>query len=108
MVNSIIKTNSSFLQNEGGHLLPDKATLSICGIEDGDYKEEKIKWWDRVWGFDMSSIKKLTMLEPLVDTVEARNVVTDHCTFLVCNKLYLFRKKKQILIFVFLFYRMLI
>ena len=34
--------------------------------------------WDDVYGFDMSCIKKLAMLEPLVDVVEAKNVVSYH------------------------------
>lgn len=34
----------------------------------------------------MSSIKKLCMLEPLVDTVDNGTVVTDHCQFLVSYK----------------------
>ena len=34
--------------------------------------------WDDVYGFDMSCIKKLAMLEPLVDIVDAKNVVSYH------------------------------
>ena len=37
---------------------------------------EKIHYWDNVYGFDMSSIKELAYLEPLVDTVESEAVVT--------------------------------
>jgi type I protein arginine methyltransferase len=65
--------------------MPDKASLTICGIEDQDYKEEKIDWWDRVWGFDMSCIHKLTMLEPLVDCVNDNAIVTNRCEFIVSS-----------------------
>jgi len=71
-----------FIKNLGGILLPDRAALSICAIEDQDYKEEKINWWNEVWGFDMSCIRELTMLEPLVDVVDDKNVVTNHCMIL--------------------------
>lgn len=69
----------------GGALMPDRASLNICAIEDQDYKEEKINWWDRVWGYNMSCIRKLAMLEPLVDTVDNNAVCTDHCEMLVVD-----------------------
>ena len=45
--------------------------MYISAIEDGDYKDEKINFWDNVYGFDMSTIKALAIKEPLVDTVNA-------------------------------------
>lgn len=32
--------------------------------------------WNNVYGFDMSCIKKLSMMEPLVDTVDQKQIVT--------------------------------
>jgi len=61
----------------GGIIFPDKANVYIAAIEDGDYKDQKINWWDRVYGFDMSCIKKLAYLEPLVDTVDHDALVTN-------------------------------
>lgn len=55
--------------------------MFIAGIEDGAYKEEKIDFWDNVYGFDYSSIKRLAIKEPLVDTVESQAVVTAPCPF---------------------------
>lgn len=81
MLDTVIYARDKWL-NEGGCLLPDVCNLSIVGIEDEEYKEEKIAWWDKVWGFDMSCIGKLSMLEPLVDVVEERAIVTDHCEML--------------------------
>ena len=48
-------------QVPNGLIYPDKAHLSICAIEDGDYKEEKINWWENVYGFDMSIIKDIAL-----------------------------------------------
>ena len=70
-------------QAKDGYLLPDRASISICGIEDEDYKGDRINWWDRVWGIDMSSIKKYTLVEPFVDYCDERCVVTDHCAMMV-------------------------
>lgn len=36
--------------------------------------------WDRVYGFDMSCIRKVALTEPLVDVVEAKQVVTNSCS----------------------------
>merc|ERR1711935_191622 len=62
----------------GGLILPDKASLYICGIEDAKYRQEKLGWWDDVYGFDMTCIKEQAFHEPLVDTVSEEQVITDH------------------------------
>ena len=36
----------------------------------------QIDFWDNVYGFDMSCIKKVALLEPLVDTVEETAVIS--------------------------------
>jgi len=111
MLDTVLVARDKWLV-EGGLLFPDKATMYMCAIEDGEYKEEKIAcacavmlrvtrfaslhgsltccvrvWnrsvWDNVYGFDMSPIKKLAMLEPLVDTVEEEAVLTDSKSFFV-------------------------
>ena len=33
-------------------------------------RQEKIEFWDDVYGFDMSRIKAMALLEPLVDNVD--------------------------------------
>jgi protein arginine N-methyltransferase 1 len=48
-------------------MLPDKAVMYICGIEDSEYKQTKINFWDSVYGFDMSCIREMAILEPLVE-----------------------------------------
>ena len=63
--------------------MPDKASMSIVGIEDEKYKQDKVEWWNRVHGFDMSNIRDLAMAEPLVDSVDNDQIITDHCEFLV-------------------------
>lgn len=35
-------------QPKGGVLLPDQATIYLSAIEDRDYKNEKVNWWDNV------------------------------------------------------------
>jgi len=61
----------------GGLIFPDKATLYLTAIEDAEYKDTKINFWDNVYGFNMSCIKSVAMKEPLVDVVEQQMVITN-------------------------------
>ncbi|KAL9057179.1 MAG: hypothetical protein Q9162_002507 [Coniocarpon cinnabarinum] len=76
MLETVLYARDTYLA-EGGLIFPDKATLFVAGIEDGEYKEEKIGFWDQVWGFDFTPLKATALTEPLVDVVEVKNVVTD-------------------------------
>ncbi|XP_016837429.1 protein arginine N-methyltransferase 1 isoform X2 [Nasonia vitripennis] len=78
MLDTVLFARDKWLRSDG-MLFPDKATLYICGIEDRQYKDEKINWWDDVYGFDMSSIRKVAISEPLVDVVDPKQVVTNSC-----------------------------
>ncbi|KAF9342332.1 hypothetical protein BGX26_007777 [Mortierella sp. AD094] len=42
---------------------------------------EELRYWDNVYGFDYSSIKKIALKEPLVDTVDAKAIVSTACAF---------------------------
>lgn len=64
---------------EGGLMFPDKASLHICAIEDRDYKDDKVNWWSNVYGFDMSCIRDIALNEPLVDVVDAKQIVSNTC-----------------------------
>ena len=75
MLDSVLFARDKWLA-PGGLLFPDQATLYVCLIEDGEYKEEKIGFWKDVYGFDMSCIQEIAMLEPLVDVVDRSAVVS--------------------------------
>jgi len=74
MLPTVLHARDKWLKPDGV-ILPDKATLNLTAIEDSEYKEDKINFWDNVYGFNMSSIKKLAMQEPLVDVVESKQVM---------------------------------
>ncbi|ESN93493.1 hypothetical protein HELRODRAFT_157853 [Helobdella robusta] len=78
MLKTVIYARDKWLA-QGGLIFPDRASLYICAIEDRQYKDEKINWWDNVYGFDMSCIKKVAISEPLVDVVDPKQVVTNNC-----------------------------
>jgi protein arginine N-methyltransferase 1 len=96
MLDTVLYARDRYL-NKDGLIFPDKATIFVAGIEDGDYKDEKIGCktasiaqnqtgaetltrktvWDNVYGFDYSPLKETALSEPLVDIVEMKAVVTD-------------------------------
>ncbi|EIM81271.1 protein arginine N-methyltransferase [Stereum hirsutum FP-91666 SS1] len=78
MLDTVLLARDKYLKPDG-LIFPDHATLYLAAIEDQDYKEEKINFWDNVYGFDYSCIKDIALREPLVDTVDLKAVVTDPC-----------------------------
>eukprot|EP01095_Lingulamoeba_sp_RSL-Kostka_P008939 TRINITY_DN3050_c0_g1_i1.p1 TRINITY_DN3050_c0_g1~~TRINITY_DN3050_c0_g1_i1.p1 ORF type:complete len:364 (-),score=118.82 TRINITY_DN3050_c0_g1_i1:225-1316(-) len=97
MLDTVLFARDKWLKKDTGLLFPDKVSLSISGIEDEEYKEDKINWWNNVYGYDFSCIRKLAVLEPLVDTVEYNSLVTDVCEILVLD---LYTTTKEDLTFV--------
>ncbi|KAK9363591.1 S-adenosyl-L-methionine-dependent methyltransferase [Lipomyces starkeyi] len=76
MLDTVLYARDRYLVPDG-LIFPDRATLHLAGIEDGDYKEEKIGFWSDVYGFDYSPFQEVALTEPLVDTVDMKAVVTD-------------------------------
>ncbi|KAF7627288.1 hypothetical protein Mgra_00009425 [Meloidogyne graminicola] len=77
MLNTVIFARDKWLA-PNGVLFPDKAVLYLCAIEDRQYKDEKINWWDNVYGFNMASIRQVAITEPLVDVVDRGQIVSDN------------------------------
>ena len=75
MLDTVLYARDRYLA-EGGLIFPDKCQMYIAGIEDGQYKEEKIHYWEDVYGFDYSPFIKTAMEEPLVDTVNNQSLIT--------------------------------
>merc|ERR1711953_315952 len=78
MLDTVLYARDKWLA-PGGLMFPDRATLYVCAIEDRQYKDDKIYWWDDVYGFNMSAIGKVAVSEPLVDVVDRNQVVANSC-----------------------------
>lgn len=81
MLDTVLFARDKWLK-PNGMMFPDRVSLFITAIEDRQYKDEKINWWDDVYGFDMGDIKKTAISEPLVDTVDPKQVVTNAATLI--------------------------
>ncbi|XP_055795734.1 protein arginine N-methyltransferase 8-like [Salvelinus fontinalis] len=78
MLNTVIFARDKWLK-PGGLMFPDRAALYVVAIEDRQYKDFKIHWWENVYGFDMTCIRNVALKEPLVDIVDPKHVVTNSC-----------------------------
>ncbi|KAI9220655.1 S-adenosyl-L-methionine-dependent methyltransferase [Blastocladiella britannica] len=81
MLDTVLYARDRYLV-EGGLIFPDRATINIAALEDSEYKEDKINYWDNVYGFDYSSMKPKALREPLVDTVNAQCIISSPSTVL--------------------------
>ena len=80
MLDCVLWARDKYL-NPGGVILPDKCTMHVAAIEDRDYKRDKMTFWDDVYGFDMSCLTPSVKVEPLVDTINPRVIVSNACKF---------------------------
>lgn len=75
MLDSVLYARDRWLV-EGGLIFPDHARLYAAGIEDADYKEEKIGFWSQLWGFDFSPMQSFVLQEPVSDIVHKASIAT--------------------------------
>ena len=80
MLDTVLYARDRYLVR-GGLIFPDRATMLLVGIEDAEYKEQKINFWDDVYGFTMNAIKEVALKEPLVDVVDGESVATTPAVF---------------------------
>jgi protein arginine N-methyltransferase 1 len=57
--------------------------MYIAAVEDEKYKRQKINFWDKVYGVDMSCMKKWVITEPLIDNFDKKGIISDYCCFQV-------------------------
>ena len=80
----VIYARNRFLAR-GGIIFPDKATLYICGIQDEEFKKSKFQMWDNVYNVNMSFVKNETFKEPLIDSFNKKNIISNICPIFEIN-----------------------
>lgn len=81
MLDSVLWARDRYLK-PGGKMLPGRAQLYIAALEDGDYKNQKMSFWNDVYGVDMTCMTPTVMKEPLVDTVHQEAIISEPCKIL--------------------------
>jgi protein arginine N-methyltransferase 1 len=76
MTETVLLARDKWLKPDG-LMFPDQAVIYFAGIEDAEYREGKVDFWDDVYGIKMHVMKSLVLSEPLVDVVESKAICTD-------------------------------
>jgi protein arginine N-methyltransferase 1 len=81
MLDSVLWARDKYLV-KGGKMLPDKCTMYVAALEDGEYKSHKKNFWTDVYGVNMSCMAPTVMREPLVDCVSSNMIMSSSCKIL--------------------------
>ena len=84
MLPSVLYARDRFMKSTGT-MFPNSAKLFIAGIEDSEYREKKIGFWDNVYGFSFEPIKKWALLEPLVENCPSERIITSEFQIIELN-----------------------
>lgn len=81
MMDTVLFARDKWL-NKGGLILPDKCIMRIAAIEDEEYKNKKFGFWDNVYGINMSCMSNAVFVEPIVDCVDDKYVISTVDSFI--------------------------
>ncbi|XP_053693656.1 uncharacterized protein LOC128741701 [Sabethes cyaneus] len=76
MMDSVIYARKQYLK-EGGIILPNRCNISLVGYGDTERHDEFIGFWQDVYGFDMSCMKKEVLREATVEVCKPEHVITN-------------------------------
>ncbi|CAD8181893.1 unnamed protein product [Paramecium pentaurelia] len=75
-IQELITARDKYL-NKDGLILPDKGQLFLQSIEDGEYREQKLTFWDSVYGVNMKWMKRWVIHEPLLESIKQDQLNSD-------------------------------
>ncbi|XP_030056571.1 protein arginine N-methyltransferase 3 [Microcaecilia unicolor] len=78
MLDSVIYAKQKFLA-EGGSVYPDTCTISLVAVSDTKTHAEKLDFWDNVYGFNMSCMKKAVLPEAVVEVLNPDTLASQPC-----------------------------
>uniref|UniRef100_F6PVW7 Protein arginine N-methyltransferase 3 n=1 Tax=Xenopus tropicalis TaxID=8364 RepID=F6PVW7_XENTR len=76
MLDSVICARDKYL-NEDGAVYPDTCTMSLVALSDETKHAGKIAFWENVYGFNMSCMKKCVIPEAVVEVVKAETQISE-------------------------------
>lgn len=56
---------------------PDICTISLVAVSDMNKHADRIAFWDDVYGFNMSCMKKAVIPEAVVDILDPKTLISD-------------------------------
>jgi protein arginine N-methyltransferase 1 len=84
MLDSVLWARDRYLV-KSGKMLPDRVTMYLAAIEDGQYKSQKRNFWSDVYSTDMSCLAPTVLREPLVDVAPSDHIISNSSKILDLN-----------------------
>ena len=84
MLDCVLLARDKYLAKDG-IMFPDRAVMFLATIEDEYYRDEKMNFWDDVYGVNMNCIKNWAKKEPLVEIVDKKQINGDCSAILDLN-----------------------
>nr|XP_048298318.1 protein arginine N-methyltransferase 3 isoform X2 [Myodes glareolus] len=78
MLDSVLYAKSKYLA-KGGSVYPDICTISLVAVSDVSKHADRIAFWDDVYGFNMSCMKRAVIPEAVVEVVDHKTLISDPC-----------------------------
>uniref|UniRef100_F7DFT6 Protein arginine N-methyltransferase 3 n=1 Tax=Ornithorhynchus anatinus TaxID=9258 RepID=F7DFT6_ORNAN len=78
MLDSVIYAKSKYL-TKGGSVYPDICTISLVAVGDLNKHADRITFWDDVYGFNMSCMKKAVIPEAVVEVLDPKTLISESC-----------------------------
>ncbi|KAL9849312.1 protein arginine N-methyltransferase 3 isoform 1-T1 [Geothlypis trichas] len=75
MLDSVIYAKDKYLA-EGGSVYPDLCTISLVAVGDMNKHVDKLLFWEDVYGFDMSCMKKAVIPEAVVELLNPNTLIS--------------------------------
>lgn len=98
MLDTVLWARDHYL-SDGGHVFPNRCSLHLVGLDDEETYKKRFAFWDDVYGFKMSCMRKAVLAEADVSLVDGNKIITDSCALKVrCNSL-IYAKLKDVIHF---------
>uniref|UniRef100_A0A665URF4 Protein arginine N-methyltransferase 3 n=1 Tax=Echeneis naucrates TaxID=173247 RepID=A0A665URF4_ECHNA len=76
MLDSVLYARDLYLA-DGGSVYPDLCNISLAALGDPQKHQDRIGFWDDVYGFNMACMKKAVVPEALVEVVKAETLISE-------------------------------
>ncbi|XP_018800407.1 PREDICTED: protein arginine N-methyltransferase 1-like [Bactrocera latifrons] len=72
----VIYARDKWLNKENGIILPDVAKLFMAAIENTKHKNERVEWWNDVYGVNMKCVRNFALSEPCFQLVKPKQLMS--------------------------------
>ncbi|XP_005952958.2 protein arginine N-methyltransferase 3 [Haplochromis burtoni] len=76
MLDSVLYARDLYLA-DGGSVYPDLCNISLAAVGDVQKHQERIAFWDDVYGFNMTCMKKAVVPEAVVEVLKADTLISE-------------------------------